>query len=97
VLEARISAMGERGSGKKLVEERHKRELRRHRTDELRSGLTTLAGAYRDALVNGTISRPDSAATAITRIHRSLESLERNPNEQLLLQALLLGLPSMNH
>ena len=89
--------MGERGSGKKLVEERHKRELRRHRTDELRSGLTTLAGAYRDALVNGTISRPDSAATAITRIHRSLESLERNPNEQLLLQALLLGLPSMNH
>lgn len=95
MLEERIAAMGERGSGKKALEERHKRELRRHRTDELRSGLTTLAGAYRDALVNGTIGRPESAATAITRIHGSLESLERNPNEPLLLQALLLGLPSM--
>jgi DNA polymerase-3 subunit delta' len=94
-LEARISAMGERGSGKKTLEDRHKRELRRHRTDELRSGLITLAGAYRDALVDGTLHRPESAATAITRIHASLEALERNPNEQLLLQALLLGLPSM--
>ena len=95
VLEERISAMGERGSGKKLLEERHKRELRRHRIDELRAGLITLAGSYRDALVTGTLSRPDSAATAISRIHGSLEALERNPNEQLLLQALLLGLPSM--
>jgi DNA polymerase-3 subunit delta' len=95
-LEARISAMGERGSGKKVLEDRHKRELRRHRTDELRAGLVTLAGAYRDALVNGHLARPESAATAITRIHASLEALERNPNEQLLLQALLLGLPSMS-
>jgi DNA polymerase-3 subunit delta' len=94
-LEERISAMGERGSGKKLLEERHKRELRRHRVDELRAGLITLAGSYRDALVAGTLSRPDSASSAITRIHSSLEALERNPNEQLLLQALLLGLPSM--
>ena len=36
------------------IEERHKRELRRHRTDELRSGLAVIAGAYRDALVDGT-------------------------------------------
>lgn len=95
-LEARISAMGERGSGKKPLEDRHKREQRRHRTDELRSGFVTLAGAYRDALVNGTLARPESAARAITRIHDSLETLERNPNEQLMLQALLLGLPSMS-
>lgn len=95
-LEARISAMGERGSGKKILEDRHKRELRRHRTDELRAGLVTLAGSYRDALVDGTLTRPESAAKAITRIHGSLEALERNPNEQLLLQALLLGLPSMS-
>ena len=94
-LEQRIAAMGERGSGKKALEERHKRELRRHRTDELRSGLVTLGGAYRDALVAGHLPRPDSAATAISRIHASLEAFERNPNEQLLLQSLLLGLPSI--
>ncbi len=94
-LEERIAALGERGSGKKTLEERHKRELRRLRTDELRSGLTTLARSYRDALVDGSLARPDSAATAISRIHASLDALERNPNEPLLLQALLLGLPSM--
>ena len=50
-LDARIAQFGERGSGRKLLEERHRRELRRHRTDELRSGLAVLAGTYRDALV----------------------------------------------
>lgn len=94
-LEERIAAMGERGSGKKALEERHKRELRRHRTDELRFGLTTLARSYRDALVDGAMARPESAAKAIERIHGSLDALERNPNEPLLLQALLLGLPSL--
>ena len=33
-LDARIEQLGERGSGRKLLEERHKRELRRHRMDE---------------------------------------------------------------
>jgi hypothetical protein len=33
--------------------------------------------------------------TAVTRIHASLEAMERNPNETLLLQALLLDLPSL--
>ena len=94
-LEERIAAMGERGSGKKALEDRHKRELRRHRTDEIRSGLTTLARTYRDALVDGSLARPEAASTAISRIHGSLDALERNPNEPLLLQALLLGLPSM--
>ena len=42
-LDARIAQFGERGSGRKLLEERHRRELRRHRTDELRSGLAVLA------------------------------------------------------
>jgi DNA polymerase-3 subunit delta' len=94
-LEERIASVGERGSGKKALEERHKRELRRHRVDELRAGLATLAGSYRDALVDGSMARPESAAQAITRIHTSLEALERNPNEQLLLQALLLELPAL--
>ena len=94
-LEARVAALGERGSGRKLLEERHKRELRRHRTDELRSGLAVVAGTYRDALVAGTVSRPDAAVHAVRRIHLSLEALERNPNETLLLQSLLLDLPSL--
>ncbi len=95
-LEERIKAIGERGSGKKTLEERHKRELRRHRTDEIRFGLATMAGSYRDALVNGTLTKPDVAAAAVTRIHQSLEALERNPNEPLLLHALLLDLPSIH-
>jgi DNA polymerase III subunit delta' len=94
-LEARIAAAGERGSGRKQLEERHKRELRRHRVDELQSGLGVLAGAYRDALVGGRLPRPDAAIAAVGRIHQALEAMERNPNESLLLQALLLDLPSL--
>lgn len=94
-VDARIAALGERGSGRKQLEERHKRELRRHRTDELRSGLGVIAGMYRDALVAGHMARPESAANAVNRIHDALESLERSPNETLLLQALLLDLPAL--
>jgi DNA polymerase-3 subunit delta' len=93
LLDERIKRYGERGSGKKTLEDRHKRELRRHRTDELRAGLTVIAGAYRDALVSGSIARPDAAADAVRHIHESMEALERNPNEPLLLQSLLWSLP----
>ena len=82
--------MGERGSGRKDLEDRHKRELRRHRTDEIRFGLATLAGAYRDRLVAGG-GRED--ALAVARIHELLDDWLRNPNETLQLQALLLQLP----
>ena len=94
-LEARVAATGERGSGRKQIEDHHKRELRRHRVDELRSGLGVLAGAYRDALVQGQLPRPEAGVNAVTRIHGALESLDRNPNETLLLQSLLLDLPSI--
>jgi DNA polymerase-3 subunit delta' len=89
-LETRIKEMGERGSGRKELEDRHKRELRRHRTDEIRFGLATLAGAYRDRLVAGG-GRED--ALAVARIHELLDDWLRNPNETLQLQALLLQLP----
>ena len=92
-LDERIARYGERGSGKKALEERHKRELRRHRTDELRAGLTVIAGAYRDALVAGSVQRPDAVADAVVHIHEAMEALERNPNESLLLQSLLWSLP----
>ncbi len=94
-LEARVAAVGERGSGRKQLEERHKRELRRHRIDELRSGLAIIAGAYRDSLVAEQLARPEAAVHAVQRIHVTLESLDRNPNETLLLQALLLDLPAL--
>jgi len=94
-LEARVAAVGERGSGRKQLEERHKRELRRHRIDELRSGLAVMAGTYRDALVQARLPRPDAAVHAVQRIHVALDSLDRNPNETLLLQALLLDLPAI--
>jgi DNA polymerase-3 subunit delta' len=92
-LNARIKQFGERGSGKKQLEDRHKRELRRHRTDELRAGLATMAATYRDAVVGGTAPNIDDAAGAVRRIHGALESLERNPNERLLLENLLWSLP----
>ncbi|MDO8390435.1 MAG: hypothetical protein Q7V57_08100 [Actinomycetota bacterium] len=94
-LEARVAAAGERGSGRKQLEDRHKREQRRHRVDELRSGMSVMAGVYRDALVAGTLPRPEAGVAAVQRIHKALEALERNPNETLLLQALLLELPSI--
>jgi DNA polymerase-3 subunit delta' len=92
-MDERIARYGERGSGKKMLDERHKRELRRHRTDELLAGLTVIAGGYRDALVNGSIRRPDAAAEAVVHIHEAMGALERNPNEALLLQSLLWSLP----
>lgn len=94
-LEERVAASGERGSGRKLLEERHKRELRRHRTDELRSGLAVMAGVYRDTLVGAHTARPDALVAAVRRIHTALQVLDRNPNETLWLQALLLDLPSL--
>jgi DNA polymerase-3 subunit delta' len=93
-MEERVAATGERGSGRSQLTERHKRELRRHRTDELRSGLGMLAVTYRDRLVAGTGPRPGDDIDAVQRVHEALEALERNPNETLLLQNLLLHLPS---
>ena len=92
-LEARIELIGERGSGRRVLEDRHKRELRRHRTDELRSGLTVLAGSYRDALGAGA-HRPESLIAAVERIYRAIDAFEHNPNEALLLQSLLWSLPA---
>jgi len=89
-LEARVAQFGERGSGRSELEERHKRELRRHRTDELRAGLATLAGAYREQLVRGEAGA--EAVRALAAVQEAAEAFERNPNEVLLLQALLLRL-----
>lgn len=93
-LEQRIQLYGERGSGRKELEDRHKREVRRVQTDELRFGMATLAAAYRDSLVGGgsVLAPPARAMTAIRALDRAGESLVRNPNPTLLLQGLLISL-----
>jgi DNA polymerase-3 subunit delta' len=92
-LEARVEQLGERGSGRTKMVERHKRELRRHRTDELKAGLEALASSYRDRLVEGTTRDPAGVVAAVGAIHEAMEALDRNVNESLLLQSLLLRLP----
>jgi len=93
-LEERIERYGERRSGKRELTERQRRELRRHRTDEIRFGLATLAREYRDTLLASPPTlEPRQAVDAISAIDDAHQSLERNPNETLLLQSLLLRLP----
>lgn len=91
-LEARVATTGERGSGRGRLEASHKRALRRHRTDELRFGLATLAEGYRDLLVSSPAD-PSAVLAAVDAIGAAAGALVRNPNESLLLQALLLRLP----
>lgn len=84
---------GTRGSGRRGIEERHRREIRLLREDELRLGFATIAARYRDRIVDATDPEPYVAATA--RITAAAEALLRNPNEALLLEALFLDLPSL--
>jgi DNA polymerase-3 subunit delta' len=92
-LAEKIRLTGERGSGRRELEERQRREERRLRMDELRSGLATLAGVYRDKLADGAAGPAARAAvTALAAISDTNERLIRNPNEPLQLQALLLKL-----
>ena len=74
------------------LEERHRREQRRLRTDELRTGLAVLAAAYRERLTRsaGVDARRRAAAIdAIGHIDRAVKNLQYNPGELLALQALL--------
>jgi DNA polymerase-3 subunit delta' len=92
-LDRRAAQFGERRGDRKDLEDRHRRELRRHRTDELKSGLVALASTYRDRLAEGTLHDPAAGVDAVRAVHEAIEALERNPNERLLLEALLLRLP----
>jgi DNA polymerase-3 subunit delta' len=87
------AARGGLKTGVRDLEDRHKREVRRQRTDELRTGLAILATAYRDRLVDP--ARRDRAIAAVTAIDRLGADLVYNPGELLALQALLgrLGSP----
>jgi DNA polymerase III subunit delta' len=93
-LEEQIETFGLRGAGKREMDARHKREVRRFRTAELQFGLATLAGAYRDALTAGGPRRP--LVEALERIDAAALALNRYPNETLLLQAVLAQLPPVD-
>lgn len=81
-------------SGLKELEERHRRELRRQRTDELRAGLAVLAGEYRDraAQAGADAAVVERSLAAVQLIQKTAETLAFNPGELLLIQALLVRL-----
>lgn len=81
---------GVRGSGRRAMEARHKREARLHRTDEWKMGLATLAQRYREPLAAGT-----SDLSVFDVLRDAADVLDRNPNEELWLSALLLRLPPL--
>ncbi|MET0901976.1 MAG: ATP-binding protein [Acidimicrobiales bacterium] len=93
-LEERIERYGQRGSGKAQLEKRHKQEVRRHRTAELRLALAIFAGVYRDALATG--RHPDEILSAIHRLDGVALKLEVFPNETLMLQSLMAQLPALD-
>ncbi len=93
---------------RKEIEDRQHREERRWRTDELRAGFAVLAAAYRDRLLS--LAAPDpmppawsgrteerirELAGAIAVVERSSAELVRNPNESLLLEAMLVRLSAV--
>jgi DNA polymerase-3 subunit delta' len=93
--------------GRRQIEEGHKREERRWRTDDLRFGLATLAGVYRDRLVGTTepadiVVPPGSpggslrALRQVEAIDLASEALGRNANESLLMDALMVELSGMS-
>lgn len=92
-LAERSKAYGERPGERKEMEARHKREERRARTDELRFGLSTLAGVYRDRLAADREVRRSLAA--VEAVADANEALVRNPNVALLVQSLLVRLGRM--
>ena len=80
--------------GRKALEERHKRQVRRVKAQELRFGLALLSRRYRDALA--TAERPAPLVAALDELGRLAVMVARhNPNERLQLQALLLRLPRL--
>ena len=100
---------GERGvPRRKEVEDRQHREERRWRTDELRAGFAVLAAAYRDrswrlaapgpgarGWSGRTAERVRELAGAVAVVERAAAELVRNPNESLLLEAMLVRLSAV--
>lgn len=91
-LDQREEALGTRGSGRRDMEARHRREQRQFRTEELRFGLSTLAARYREMIISD--DSRQGPLDAVKHLRDTSDALIRNPNEALLLQSLLLKLPA---
>ncbi len=104
-LSARAEALGNgRSSGRKELEERHHRQERRYRADELRAGLAVLSEEYRDRAGRAATAGIAGGAAAhelrrcvdaVAALAAAAGALGRNPNETLLLQSLFAGLSGM--
>jgi len=95
-MSAEAESYGQRGvPGRKGVEDRQRREERRWRTDELRAGLAVLAGAYRQRMGDGHEQRLVALATAVAAVEEAARQMIRNPNELLMLEALLVRLSAV--
>lgn len=92
-VDERIKEIGARGSGRKQLEDRHKREARRYRTDEIRAGFAAMSRRYRDDML--TAARPARDITAIGLIAEADRALVRNGGERLQLVALFLRLGAL--
>jgi DNA polymerase-3 subunit delta' len=91
----RSEEFGGLGKGERnRLEARHKREARRLRTEEIRSGLAAMLDGYRDRLDD------DNGATFIAAaglVQKLTESLTFNPNETLALRGLFTQLDSLQN
>ena len=77
--------------GRSSLDERHRRELRRVRTDELTMGLAVLAAQIRDEASSGALP-PQAAAGQLDAVGDAAEALRFNANQRLALSCLFIRL-----
>ena len=75
--------------GRSSLDERHRRELRRVRNDELTMGLEVLASQIREEAGDGRL-RADAAAGQLDAIGEAAEALRFNANQRLALSCLFI-------
>lgn len=88
-----VETTGDPARGRrKAMEDRHKREARRLRTDELISGALALLGSYRQAVTEGAGAATEAYVKAASAVQQFTDAIRANANEPLALRALLLEL-----
>lgn len=78
-------------AGRSSLDERHRRELRRVRTDELAMGFAVLSAQIRDEARTGALPA-EAAANELGAIADAAEALRFNANQRLALSGLFIGL-----
>jgi len=96
-LEQRVKLVGERGSGRRVLAEQHKRQLRKFKTDELREGLALIAAEYHKVVVSLQDGvDPAIYERAVHEVYDAALAMSLNVNEVLLLHALFAKCPSLH-